>query len=368
MYAFRTRTSSSTRRFLGVALLAAAVLASGCSESADGVEAAQRRVTNAQDALADTETALKEAGAAFCAEAAEYITAIDRYGKGFDDKAATVGDIETLGADLGRPRDTTVDAAHAVLDAHDAVNAANAELIEARKALAEAKDSGKKVKPAPSSEPSVPEASVDRVKTAEEDLEAVSRGITDQTPLSEATEEFNSAAFALEVAWINLFADAGCLADEDAAEAAAALRGYTVALQTELKTAGYLAGEVDGVYGPETVAAVEALQADAGLRVTGLVDLATRAALDDALAGKGQATAAGELVAASSIQTALKLAGYWPGAIDGEWTPELEEALKQFQKDLGIEATGAVDAATLAALEELLVTIQTPPAEPTSSP
>ena len=146
------------------------------------------------------------------------------------------------------------------------------------------------------------------------------------------------------------------------------MREYTVVLQADLKTAGYLEGEVDGVYGPKTVSAVEDLQADADLPVTGVVDLATRAALDDALASTGQSAAADELVAASSIQTALKLAGFWPGAIDGEWTPELEEALKEFQKDLGVEATGAVDAVTLAALEELLVTIQTsPPPTPTTS-
>ena len=72
------------------------------------VEAAQERVANAEEAVADAEAALEEAGAAFCAEAKDYITAIDRYGKAFDDETATVGDIETLGDDLGRPRDSTV--------------------------------------------------------------------------------------------------------------------------------------------------------------------------------------------------------------------------------------------------------------------
>ena len=83
---------------------------------------------------------------------------------------------------------------------------------------------------------------------------------------------------------------------------------------------------------------------------------------------QGQSAAANELVEATSVQTVLKLAGYWPGAIDGEWTPELERALKEFQTDLGVEPTGTVDAATLAALEETLVTIRTPTATPTTSP
>jgi Putative peptidoglycan binding domain len=162
---------------------------------------------------------------------------------------------------------------------------------------------------------------VDRVKPAESDLEAASQDITDQTPTREATENHTSAAFALEVAWLNLFADAGCLTDKQSKQAAA-LSEYTVAMQSDLKTAGYLQGAVDGIYGPETVQAVEDLQTDAGLPVTGLVDQATRDALEDAFAQKGQSAATNEAIEAASVQTMLKLAGYWPGAIDGKWTPE----------------------------------------------
>ena len=355
---------------------AALLLASACSGSSDSVDAAQRRVTQAEEALAEANAALEQAGAAFCAETKDYIVAIDRYGKVFDEQATTVGDLKTLGADLVEPRETTVAAAQAVLDAHDAVNAATLDLAEARAALKEAKASasakpantGAAGSPSPSSSPTVSTASVERVQTAEADLEAASQGITDQTPISEATETFTSAAFALEVTWLNLFADAGCLTDEQSTEAHASVRQYTTALQTDLKAAGYFKGPVDGVYGPETVQAVEDLQSDAGLPVTGLVDRATRAALGEALEQEGQSAAANELVEATSVQTLLKLAGYWPGAIDGTWTPELERALKEFQRDLGVEPTGTVDAATLAALEETLVTIRTPTATPSTSP
>ena len=44
------------------------------------------------------------------------------------------------------------------------------------------------------------------------------------------------------------------------------------------------------------------------------------------------------------MQTLLKLAGYWPGPIDGVWTPELSAALMAMQTELGVPATGAVDA------------------------
>src|SRR5688572_28648900 len=45
----------------------------------------------------------------------------------------------------------------------------------------------------------------------------------------------------------------------------------------------------------------------------------------------------------------------------------LELSVKEFRTDLGVEPTGTVDAATLAALEETLITIGTPTATPTSS-
>ena len=169
------------------------------------------------------------------------------------------------------------------------------------------------------------------------------------------------------MAWLNLFADAGCLTDEKSKQVSTALRDYTAALQKDLKTAGYYTGKVDGVYGPQTEQAVEDLQKAAGLPVTGLVDRATQAALDQAVAGKGQDAAAGDLVETTSVQTTLKLAGYWDGPIDGHWTPELTAALKQFQKALGVPQTGAVDAATLAALEAALAS-KPPSSEPTSSP
>jgi murein L,D-transpeptidase YcbB/YkuD len=348
-------------RLVAVVVGAAALLGGACGQSTGSVQAAQERVTAAEQGVDEAAAALEQAGATFCGEAKDYILAIDRYGKLFTDGAATVGDVQTLGADLAEPRESTATAAQGVLGAHDALNAANQELADARSALASAQASAPPgrspvppVKVPPSSSPQVPSASVERVKQAESDLEAASEGINAATPLRQAGETYTSAAFALEAAWINLFADASCLTDEQSKEAASAVRDYTTALQKRLKEAEYYDGEVDGVYGPETVKAVEDLQREAGLPVTGLVDRATSMALDDAVSTKGGEAATEDLVEATSVQTALKLAGYWPGAIDGEWTPELTDALQEFQADLGVEPTGVVDAATLAALEEAL--------------
>jgi murein L,D-transpeptidase YcbB/YkuD len=338
------------------------VLLPACSNRPTDLEAAQERVTAAEQGVADAKSALDQAGSAFCDQTKDYILAIDRYSKLFTDSAATVGDVTTLGADLAAPRESTAAAAQAVQDAHDALNAANQELADAQAELATVKASGPggsvsgppSTKAPPSSSPSVPTASVDRVKQAESDLEDASKSISDTTPVTQAAQLYTSAAFALQMAWINLFADAGCLSDQQATDAAEAVREYTVALQKDLKTAGLYKGEVDGVYGPETVQAVEDLQKDAGLPVTGQVDQATAAALSDAVAKKTGKEAQQETIEATSVQTTLKLAGFWPGPIDGKWTPELTDALKEFQMALGVEPTGAVDVATLAALEEAL--------------
>ena len=89
----------------------------------------------------------------------------------------------------------------------------------------------------------------DRVEQAESEFADASSALTDDTPLSDASELFNSAAVALEMAWLRLFADAGCLADEQQQQAEASVRAYTTALQQELTTAGYYTGAIDGIYG-----------------------------------------------------------------------------------------------------------------------
>ena len=53
----------------------------------------------------------------------------------------------------------------------------------------------------------------------------------------------------------------------------------------------------------------------------------------------------------AALQATLALGGYWTGPIDGQWTDALTAALEELQADLGVPETGAVDAATLAAVE-----------------
>ena len=68
------------------------------------------------------------------------------------------------------------------------------------------------------------------------------------------------------------------------------------------------------------------------------------------------------------MQQTLKLAGYWDGPVDGQWTDALTGALEELQKDLGVKVTGTVDAATIAALEKAIAEAgATPTASPSAS-
>ena len=349
---------------LGVATL----LLAGCGGGDGGsVRLAESRVSAKQKALTDAQSELASKTAEFCGNSASYITALDRYGDVLHRTAATVGDVKEAGAGLEKPREDVVNSAEEATKAQQQVAAAEKDLAEAKAALAAAKagaadQSSVAVPPTPtptatsSAAPLAPAATVNRVKQADADFTAAQQGITDQTPLVQASQQFNAAAVALEMSWLRLFADAGCLTDDQQKQAEAAVRDYTVALQKSLASAGYYAGDVDGVYGPGTVDAVKALQKAHGLPVTGTVDKATDAALRADLTAKGGAAAQEAVASTAAVQQTLKLAGFWTGPIDGQWTPALTEALKSFQSALGVESTGTVDAATIAALERAIAT------------
>lgn len=320
--------------------------------------------------MTDAQAELASASDAFCGASKTYVMALDRYGDVLNETAPTVGDVREAGADLSEPRDDAFDGAEEAVAAQQQVVTAEKELSEARAALERAAGASGEPSGADTPEPTVaplaPEA-VDRVMQAVSAFAATHSALTDDTPLADAAEQFNSAVVALEFAWLRLFGEAGCLPDEQTPQAQAAVSAYTTALQQDLATAGYYAGPVDGLPGPETVGAVEALQEANGLNVTGTVDKATADALQAELLALGGAVAQEAIATTAAVQQTLKLLGFWEGPVDGVWTPALTEAVTAVQIELGVEPTGAVDAATLhafhAALEQL-----TQPDSPSPSP
>ena len=363
-------------RHVGLALVGILLLAlTGCSgDSADSsLKAAQAKVTAKEKALTEAESAAKAAAAEFCTTSTTYVAAIDRYGDVLNATAPTVGDVKDAGSDLAQPAEDAQKAAGAVADTRTDVATAEQELADAQAALvtAQASASGTTPSAAPSSKspsPSPTPAGVTRVQEAQTELAAAQAGITDKTPLAQAAEQFNAAAVALEMAWLQLIGDSGCLSDAQQDQAAKAVGTYTTTLQQALADAGYYEAKVDGIYGPKTVAAVEALQKANGLPQTGTLDKATEKALRSELAAKGGAAAQEETASTAAVQQTLKLAGYWDGPVDGQWTDALTDALEELQKDLGVKVTGTVDAATIAALEKAIAEAgATPSASPSAS-
>jgi phage tail tape-measure protein len=51
-----------------------------------------------------------------------------------------------------------------------------------------------------------------------------------------------------------------------------------------------------------------------------------------------------------NAQAALNQQGYSVGSVDGQWGPNTQSAVRQFQADRGLTQSGTLDAATLAAL------------------
>jgi peptidoglycan hydrolase-like protein with peptidoglycan-binding domain len=251
----------------------------------------------------------------------------------FQEEAVTVGDMQTAAGALT--------AAHAKVtqsagELADSINAANRVSASAA--------SGGITTTTAVLQTGTPKDHIDAITTAEKNLQDAGQGIDPSTPLRTAAVELQAAAVGVEQAYVSLFVDAGCLQqDASAARAAAA---YVKALQQDLTTTGHYTGAIDGLYGPATVAAVNALQKDAGLPQTGVVDQATELALAQKLAATGQQ----ESLNVAALQGALTSTGHYSGPIDGTWSDELEQALKAFQQSQQLPQTGAVDADTLAAL------------------
>ncbi|WP_421121731.1 peptidoglycan-binding protein [Aquihabitans daechungensis] len=337
----------------------------GCGSSTDDrsertpVEKAEAKVDRAEADHEDAQAAFDQSSKVFCSDAADAIGVLDQYGRILHQDAVTVDEVRSGADDLRTARDAVGDSAdqavgdhQAVLEAEAAVAAATAELDAAKAAAAGGTTvtTSSEDTTTTTTAPLVPKETTDRVAAAEEALRRTSASTEGSTPVVDAGLQFGSAAFAVEVAWLRLFADAGCLTTDEQAAAVTAVTDYTEALQRDLAAVGLYTGPLDGVYGPSTVTAVEALQKQALLPVTGLTDTATERALDAAVAQTAGSAAVGVTSRTAAIQGALKVLGYWDGPVDGKPSPALTDAIVQLQIDLGVEPTGIVDPATLEAV------------------
>ena len=119
--------------------------------------------------------------------------------------------------------------------------------------------------------------------------------------------------------------------------------------QEKLTKLGYPAGTADGAMGEETRNAIRNFQRDKGLNATGELNDETVAALD-----LGRAERAGRATSADIRRAQERLAtlGYRPGRADGRMGERTATALRNFQRDRNLNATGELDEDTVDALDE----------------
>ena len=124
-------------------------------------------------------------------------------------------------------------------------------------------------------------------------------------------------------------------------------------LQVALRALGLYHGPIDGLVGPQTVAAVRAAQQRAHLRVTGLADKRTRWSLGPLgrpLFGSRVMRPGLFGYDVSVLQFLLTRHGMYDGPLDGYMSRATDKALRRYQRQVRLVSDGVVGPKTVAAL------------------
>jgi peptidoglycan hydrolase-like protein with peptidoglycan-binding domain len=124
-------------------------------------------------------------------------------------------------------------------------------------------------------------------------------------------------------------------------------------LQEALNAEGFDPGPIDGIWGPMTESALRNYQEARGFDATGHPDEETIIALGiepGAIPADAERHAGLTPEDVRDVQQALSDAAYHPGPVDGVWGPMTEDALRAYQEDKGLQATGQLDSETVEAL------------------
>ncbi len=134
---------------------------------------------------------------------------------------------------------------------------------------------------------------------------------------------------------------------------------YVGTLQQMLRTLGYYSGNIDQIFGNATLTAVRNFQRDHGLNVDGVVGPLTWAALDGVPPTRPTLRFGSRGSYVGTLQQRLRTLGYYSGNIDQIFGNATLTAVRNFQRDHGLNVDGVVGPLTWAALDGV------PPTRPT---
>jgi peptidoglycan hydrolase-like protein with peptidoglycan-binding domain len=136
-------------------------------------------------------------------------------------------------------------------------------------------------------------------------------------------------------------------------------------VQQRLRQAGVYSGNVDGIWGADSRASLRRFQETHSLQVTGELNQATAATLglqwSDLLSVASTSPAASPTPAPTTdstlrpevvriIQGRLGQLGFYTGAVDGIWGPNMQTAIERFQQGRALQPTGQLNPATITAM------------------
>ena len=145
----------------------------------------------------------------------------------------------------------------------------------------------------------------------------------------------------------------GAVALGVAAPANAGVNPQLAGLQVALRAHGLDLGQIDGIMGPQTRAALKTFQRKKGLEPDGIVGKRTRARLGPLghpLFGSRTLVPGRFGWDVSVLQFLLTRRGLYNGALDGYLGPETAKALRRYQRNQQLAADGIVGPRTLASL------------------
>ena len=127
-------------------------------------------------------------------------------------------------------------------------------------------------------------------------------------------------------------------------------------IQRYLSDNGFNPGPIDGISGSKTKAAIKAFQTKNGLVSDGVVGSKTKAAMrsytgcEATNTCKARDNTSANLDSVSDIQTYLSNNGFNPGIIDGKIGSYTREAIKAFQRKVGLIPDGVAGNRTKSAM------------------